>query len=107
MFHSVQVMGGGGHSEMVEEDECALFGIDLESRDALQESIDDFKAEGSTAVYRRASRPIQAESEREEKETKQWRAEKIDTAFGTTDDVVHLMNGKTYYYFKLPHKVID
>ncbi|CAI7996422.1 DNA polymerase subunit gamma-1 (Fragment) [Geodia barretti] len=30
--------------------------------------------------------------------------ENIETPFGTTDDVVHLRNGKTYYFFKLPHK---
>ena len=33
------------------------------------------------------------------------RLENIETPFGTTDDVVHLRNGKTYYFFKLPHKV--
>lgn len=101
MFHSV---GDGGHSELIEEDEGALFGIDLESRDTLQDSLDNSNAEGTSGVYRRANRLIQAEREREDKET-QWMAEKINTAFGTTDDVVHLMNGKTYYYFKLPHKV--
>lgn len=99
-------MGGGGCSELVEGDERALFGIDLESNDALQDSTDDSKTKAAGGVYRMADRPIQIESEREDQEMEKWRAEKIDTAFGTTDDVVNLMNEKTYYFFKLPHKVI-
>ena len=31
--------------------------------------------------------------------------ENIETPFGITDDVVNLRNGKTYHFFKLPHKV--
>lgn len=34
-----------------------------------------------------------------------WEAQKLETQFGTTDDVVTLKNGKTFYFFKLPHKV--
>ena len=35
-----------------------------------------------------------------------WRAENVETPFGVTDDTVSLRNGNTYYFFKLPHKVI-
>ena len=35
----------------------------------------------------------------------EWNAEKVETPFGVTDDIVSLRNGRTYYFFKLPHKV--
>lgn len=50
----------------------------------------------------------QAEKEagkNEESLSGEWRAERIETPFGITDDVVTLINGKTYHFFKLPHKV--
>ncbi len=41
----------------------------------------------------------------EEGEEEEWRAQRIKTVFGETDDVVTLGCGQTYYFFKLPHKV--
>ena len=35
----------------------------------------------------------------------EWRAERMETPFGITDDVVTLRSGKTYHFFRLPHKV--
>lgn len=60
----------------------------------------NFAAESERAVHH--SHP---EQEGEEGDG-QWRPENIETSFGTTDDVVHLRNGETYYFFKLPHKVL-
>lgn len=34
-----------------------------------------------------------------------WRAEHVATEWGTSDDVVTIGNGRSYYYFKIPHKV--
>ncbi len=36
---------------------------------------------------------------------KEWRAQRLATEWGTTDDVVTLGNGATHYFFKIPHKV--
>lgn len=99
------MIGAEGYSEL-EEKESTLFGIDMESSDSLHASIGHSTAEGSSEAYRRADRGPLAESEGEDKEPEMWKAQKIDTAFGITDDVVNLTNGKTYYYFKLPHKVV-
>ena len=42
----------------------------------------------------------------EKGEKEERKAERVDTPFGLTDDIVHLKNGKTYFFFKLPHKVL-
>ena len=36
-----------------------------------------------------------------------WRAERVTTEWGTSDDVVTIGNGRSYYYFKIPHKVCE
>ena len=35
----------------------------------------------------------------------EWKARNMKTAFGVTDDMVTLGDGREYYFFKLPHKV--
>ena len=66
----------------------------------------NFAAESERAVHN--SHPEQEEEEGEGGDggDGQWRPENIETLFGTTDDIVHLRNGKKYYFFKLPHKVL-
>ena len=35
----------------------------------------------------------------------EWKAVRLATEWGTTDDIVTLGNGVTCYFFKVPHKV--
>ena len=35
----------------------------------------------------------------------EWKAVQIQTEWGVTDDVITLGNGKSHYFFKIPHKV--
>ena len=45
----------------------------------------------------------EAEAEVEAPESQEFQM--VATKWGITDDIVNLPNRKTYYYFKLPHKV--
>ncbi|CAI7996420.1 DNA polymerase subunit gamma-1 [Geodia barretti] len=96
----VQIAGNSdknlSHSPLDDgEGEGALFGIEAEVN-----------------VFAKSKRQVHHSEKEEEKEAEgegegeggTKRRENIETPFGTTDDVVHLRNGKTYYFFKLPHK---
>ena len=95
------------------EEEGALVGIDIESgADALKEIFDQDSAtvcvRGSDINRRGSMADRQVEGRMEgavREEEGEWRPERVETQFGRTDDIVNLINGKTYYFFKLPHKV--
>ena len=96
-----------------DEEEGALVGIDIESgADALKEIFDQNSAtvcvRGSDISRRvqgsMADRQVEGRVEGAVREG-EWRPERVETQFGRTDDIVNLINGKTYYFFKLPHKV--
>lgn len=40
-----------------------------------------------------------------ERESEEWRPQRLLTDWGLTDDVVTIGNGERYYFFKIPHKV--
>ena len=104
-----------------DEDDGGVCGIDVElAADDVYDSYIYHQLSGATpgrhsvANGRDASeseeRRGEVEGEREEGEgdgEEMWVAEKVHTPFGLTDDVVNLTNGKSYYFFKLPHKVVN
>ena len=109
-FVSVQVT-----AENCDEDsgsECALFGIDVEAVEGpLRESVDSAVCGGHWMCGEERDGGSgggvgEREGEGWEGEDVSRKAERVDTPFGVTDDVVKLNNGKSYYFFKLPHKVI-
>ena len=108
---SVQVVGSAETSDHQindvimdhnEDGEGALFGIDIAAGvDKLQESY----SETREAELAPPTDNVASTTGGEVKEV--WRAERVNTDFGVTDDVVTLRNRQTYFFFKLPHKVVS
>ena len=99
------------HDDDYDEEEGALFGIDIDAgTEKLQENFNQLRGTDYATIMATADAQWMKGGERggkdEENKTKgAWKAENIVTAFGMTDDIVNLKNGQKYYFFKLPHKV--
>ena len=101
------------HDDDYDEEEGALFGIDIDAgTEKLQENFSQLRGTDYATIMTAADADAQwmkggeGGGKDEEKKTKgAWKAENIVTAFGMTDDIVNLKNGQKYYFFKLPHKV--
>ena len=118
-FHRVQRVGLAENSEQLlndpvnDEDEG---GIDIEwAADNVYDSYSHHQPSGTNHRRHlvsdgRDASEVEMEGQRGEGEGEEteegWLAERVNTPLGLTDDIVNLANGKSYYFFKLPHKVI-